>query len=192
MKTNIMAYTLLIIGFGCIVAAIFLFTNKKQSSPSLSKIAATPPPPADNKEKGNQFEHYVVRQLVQLQAEVKLLSKSSDYHQGGVSAEDNREPDLKLSFKGTPFAVECKWRASFKNNHLQWAENYQLKNYQNYAQKSGQKVFIALGVGGSPAAPKSFYLIPLYVLKYENVKMDYIRPWKMETTEAITAFLNKL
>jgi hypothetical protein len=71
-------------------------------------------------------------QLVAKQEEIKFVGKVSDYHKDGVSALENREPDLKFKFRNIPFAVECKWRKSFNNGSINWAKDYQVSNYKNY------------------------------------------------------------
>src|SRR5690606_33539509 len=105
-------------------------------------------------------------------------------------------PDFEFRFKGkriVEFAVECKWRKNFYNNGVEWAKDYQLKNYKTFEQQSKKKVFIVLGVGGEPSNPENVYIIPLksirnnrltqfqleYFRKY-NMNCFYFNPFKME------------
>lgn len=68
---------------------------------------------------------------------------------------------LKLAGKVYPLAVECKWRSEPSSQIVQFANPAQLKRYQEFEIKTGNPVFIALGIGGKPSAPNSLYIIPI-------------------------------
>ena len=64
-------------------------------------------------------------------------------------------PDMVFRYKSSKhcidFAVECKWRNGTTNGLVEWARDYQLDNYKNFASQRGMPVFIILGLGGSPS-----------------------------------------
>lgn len=176
-----MAVFLIILGVVCLVAGGVLFTKSSQkalaktTTQTNNAVAST-----TNKDKGNLFEDFVI-QYIATNKEIKLISKVSDYHKNGVSAIENKEPDLKFEYKSTKFAVECKWRKDFKNQKITWAKEYQISNYNDFAQKSQQKVFIAIGIGGMPNKPNQLYIVPLYRLTQTFAAEDYIKEFAVDT-----------
>lgn len=144
-----------------------------------------------NKQKGNEFEDYMI-QLLGKQPDVILFGKVSDYHKDGVSARENRDPDLRFKMRDVPFSVECKWRKSFYNEHLFWAANYQIQNYKNYQKVRGENVFVAIGVGGTPSLPAQLFIIPLDYLKTESIGEADIKKFEVRDRSRIQEFLKGL
>lgn len=135
----------------------------------------------DDSNKGEVFEKFVVDRFVKEYFEIKNW-RSDKYHNGRY-ATTNTYPDLEIilttKYKKVSFAVECKWRKEFFNGTIECAKEYQLKNYRAYALDQNQKVFIVLGVGGTPSNPASLYIIPLeemYTTTYtENQLKQFFR-----------------
>lgn len=61
----------------------------------------------------------------------------------------------------------------------------QLENYQKYQEENNQDVFVALGIGGNPEEPNNFYLIPLRDLSMYSVTPDFIKPYRLDTKQAL-------
>ena len=99
-----MAILFLLLGIVCLGLSIYFYTKKETPHLTTNEII---------KQKGDDFEDYII-QLLGKQDDIKFVGKVSDYHKDGVSALENLEPDLKFKFHNTAFAVECKWRNSFK------------------------------------------------------------------------------
>jgi hypothetical protein len=59
------------------------------------------------------------------------------------------------------FAVECKWREGFTNGKVEWAKDYQLKNYVEYQKSKSFPVFVIIGIGRSPDFPEHLFIISL-------------------------------
>ena len=114
-------------------------------------------------QKGTTFEKYIVEKFNQ--GYFKLIEWRSDKFHKGIYAASNKLPDLEYSFElfncKTPFAVECKWRAGFVNEKIEWAKLYQISNYKNYQKQKSIKVFVIIGVGGEASNPESLYAVPL-------------------------------
>lgn len=181
MNRNSMIAILLVVGLLCIGAAVYLYTQKP-------KIATYP---SENKEKGNQFEDYTIQTIVHSSSDIKLVGKNADYHSNGVSAIENTQPDLRLSYKDKPFAVECKWRAKTVAGSIVWAKDYQIKTYRRYAFEQNVMVFVAIGIGGTADAPNRFYLVPLYRLTKEFATTEYIEEFRIKEASDILRLLEK-
>jgi hypothetical protein len=127
--------------------------------PSGSKLQE----PLTDSEKGAEFEKYVVARFNQ--QFFKLINWRSDKFHNGVYALSNMDPDLHYRFQckstALEFAVECKWRKGFFDGEIFWAKDYQIANYFSYQQKRKIPVYIIIGVGGIPSAPREVFIIPL-------------------------------
>ena len=165
-----MALLFLLLGAICLGLS-FYFYSKKETVP-LS-------PDEISKQKGNDFEDYMI-QLLGKQEHVNFVGKNSDYHKDGVSALENSEPDLKFKFYNKAFAVECKWRKSFSTGSITWAKDYQVSNYKNYQSTKREKVFVAIGIGGEPKAPEKLFLVPLFRLTKEYMYEDFIKEYEIK------------
>ena len=125
-----------------------------------------------DKEKGDAFEKFVLS-LFDLESErFRIIDWRSDkITDDGHYAMSNHHPDIVLELKKSAgcyrFAVECKWRSDYQNGTIEWAKEYQIRNYQNFQQEMKMPVFIVIGVGGMPAAPKHMHVVALnQVAKY--------------------------
>jgi len=128
-----------------------------------------------DKEKGDLFEDYVIQYVAKATKSMDLRGKNADYHHKGVSGKENMEPDLKFSLNGIDFAIECKWRSRFINGKIDWAKGYQVNNYNKYQTEHKEPVFIAIGIGGEPDRPSSFYFLPLDRLTKTYATKGYIK-----------------
>lgn len=176
-----MGLLFLTIGIISLAISIYFFSKKEKSTTDLPPIS---------KQKGNEFEDYVI-QLLAKQKDVVFVGKVSDYHKNGVSALENKEPDLKFKYKNTAFAVECKWRSSFTNGAINWAKDYQINNYNSYQNTKQEKVFIAIGIGGKPNLPAKLFVVPLFRLTKMFANEEYIREFEILTEKEVIAILKK-
>ena len=96
---------------------------------------------------------------------------------GDICPENNRHPDFVFDYLGQKFAVECKWRERLSSN-LFPADK--LSIYQQFSAERSIPVFIALGLGGKPSAPKRLYIIPLpqipSILSSTKLIEEFLRP----------------
>jgi hypothetical protein len=119
----------------------------------------------ENKAKGDAFEKFVVKNFDTRY--FTLQEWRSDKYVDGIYPVSNHFPDLEVIFdfksKGIRqlFAIECKWRKNYFNNRIEWASDYQLKNYQDYADTIKIPVFVVIGVAGDPEMPMELFIVPL-------------------------------
>lgn len=135
-------------------------------------------PVSHNKAVGNDFENFVAN-LFSVRDTFKVL----EWNQGqtstdGVYAEQNKRPDFKIrqtldNGSKIYFWVECKYRSALFNNAITVKE-YQLIRYRIIQRTSHRKIFLAIGIGGSPSAPDRFALLPLDSVKSEDIHNDAI------------------
>jgi hypothetical protein len=192
MNINKMTIFFLIIGTICFgIAAFSHFTDIEKS------IEINEKPMEDilnqektNKDKGNAFEDYFF-DLLMKDDKMKLLSKTSDYYKNGRYAEDNSTPDFKFQYQETKFAVECKYRGQFVDGKINWAKTYQIKNYNNFEKENNQKVFVAIGIGGTSYAPEKIYFVPLFRLTQEFASESYINEFKVSNVNDVNIITTK-
>lgn len=119
--------------------------------------------------KGEAFEKYV-REILFPQSDYILVHKTHDYNSNnGDYIESSLKPDFLFRDKktGKQFYVEAKWRSGYYNreNKIEWCNEKQLKRYKAI-DKNDNKVFIVLGFGDKPTAPKEIVLFPLSACNY--------------------------
>ena len=116
-----------------------------------------------SKKKGDDFEKYVVDRFNEKY--YKLIDWRSDKIHNGKFAASNMHPDMVFYYKSKQqkarLAVECKWRAAFLNGKIEWAKDYQLRNYKQYQKEQGIPVFVIIGIGGQASEPETLYIVPL-------------------------------
>lgn len=170
----------------CLGTALWLYLSKPKKSND--KLISDQSSEELSKQKGNQFEEYVI-DLFLSQRGVKLQSRVSDYYKNGKYSEDNKSPDLKFSYNKKFFAIECKFRSAFQNEFINWAENYQIENYKKYEKDNNAPVFIAIGIGGDATKPETTYLIPLQKLRKPHIHQSQLEHYDLKD---INLFLNSI
>ena len=104
----------------------------------------------------------------------QILDWRSDKSHDGKYPLSNLYPDIEFAFRLNEleicFAVECKWRKNFYNNGFA-IKSKQVNRYFTYQKSLNEKVFIVLGVGGTPNDPSYLYVIPLSSL---NPDADFL------------------
>ncbi len=144
------------------------------------------------KEKGNLFEAYVVSKFDKKYFTLKEWA--GDKYTNGIYAETTIHPDLRYLFKlreiKIEFAVECKYRSDYYKNGINWAKEYQMKNYNKFEHEYKIPVFVVLGVGGNPDTPLNLYVIPLNDIKYPFLSIAFLEKYKKEKTANGNFFFN--
>lgn len=134
-----------------------------------------------NKEKGDQFERYIVSKLDQRY--IRCRSWASDKSYNGIFSLRDLNPDLFLDYRAKQdhkpfkFAIECKYRSSYFKGKISINE-YQLKRYKKFASIKRRKVFIAIGVGGAPFSPNEVFIVPLQDVKNNELKKSFLNQYK--------------
>ena len=76
-------------------------------------------------------------------------------------------------------AVECKYKEK-EYERIFWADENQIERYQDFSAKEKMPVFVIIGIGGRPKNPNRMFLIPLHLIKYHDVKMDYLQKFERD------------
>ena len=110
-------------------------------------------------EKGAAFEEYVITCFNN--EDYRLIEWRSDKYipnwGGPLSCQ---WPDLVMEHIPTKqrFAIECKFRSRLIEGLVKWARPEQIEHYRYYERTEKVPVYIAIGFGGTPESPKSFYM----------------------------------
>lgn len=114
-------------------------------------------------EAGLSFEKFVLEQFNP--RFFRLDNWSGDKFIAGRYTKTAMDPDIQITINTSEgrfsLAVECKWRSRKFGEYISFAEDKQLRGYQEFAKKTGKPTFIALGLGGKPSEPEEVYLIPV-------------------------------
>lgn len=134
-----------------------------------------------NKEKGNEFEKFIVGKLDKRY--FRCRSWSSDKSSNGRFSLRDLNPDLFLDYRAKQehkpfkFAIECKYRSSYYDEKISLDES-QLKRYKRYASIKRRKVYLAIGVGGNPYSPNEVFIVPLNEVKNNELKKSFLNQYK--------------
>ena len=140
----------------------------------------------DNKENGYIFEKFIVSKF---DTEFfTVVEWRGDKEHNGVYPLSGRNPDLEIifssnSFTNVKFAIECKWRRYYVENGIQWANDYQLRNYRKFQVQRKIHVYLIIGVGGNPSTPTDVYIIPLDCIKNTFLSRDQMEKFKRDIPE---------
>lgn len=196
-----MGYILIVIGVALLVWGIIIIQKPQNKDtevpqhlqPMQSETKPTPnqdkPQAAldDNKAKGDAFEKYVVQHFSRKY--FRLQEWRSDKYVDGIYAVSNHFPDLEVVFDfkaksiKQSFAIECKWRKNYYNNGIEWAKDYQVKNYQDYATKLNIPVFVVIGLGGTADKPQEVFIVPLAKMNSSTITKTELTIYKKENPE---------
>ena len=73
----------------------------------------------------------------------------------------------------------CKWRKRFDKGVIEWAHAYQIKNYLAYEKATKIKVFVVIGVGGTPDKPERMFIAPLQKVALEVFLTEFaLKPFE--------------
>lgn len=116
---------------------------------------------------GREFENYVIQRFKEKKKWFKVLDQRHDQlDPDGCPYPSNSNPDLEVEAiwwvnRKEKFAVECKFRSNWYNDSIEWCQAHNLENYRKFADERKMPVFVVLGVGGEPSAPKEMFCFKL-------------------------------
>lgn len=187
------SYTWLYICIAIILICVALFFYVKKKAKSLDKVEEpistkeekikkpiiNESPLSEfevNKQKGDEFEKYVVSKFSTRYFRSKAWRSDKTAH--GHFPESNKYPDLEFEFKHNDykamFAVECKYRSNYNGGYIELGDNYKLENYKRFEREKNMQVYIVVGVGGKPSEPEDLYLIALPHLNSNRIHKDQL------------------
>jgi hypothetical protein len=128
----------------------------------------------DSHKAGLDFERHVV-DLFGKDFKVRWL------REGATKDEVDLSPDLEVEYAGSGdvFGVECKYRASHYLGRLPWAKEYQLRKYGRY-REAGHRLFIVIGLGGTPERPDYMYCIPAWQATRTMLDADRLKRYRRD------------
>ena len=149
-----------------LVAAVSPQPNSEKVAPAPQPSTSDAKAPLSHKEKGDAFENYVLNLFDLTSGRFRLIDWRSDkMTANGHYALSNHHPDIVLELKDSRgyhrFAIECKWRSGLQHGKIEWAKEYQIRNYKEYQDRQNMPVFVVIGLGGSPAAPERLSVVEL-------------------------------
>lgn len=198
MKNNMtLGITLIIIGLASIIVGVVVLNKKENTSVTTpqEKISVEPiekekPKEPSDKEKGDDFEKFVVQKFSKKY--FKVSDWTSDKFVNGVYAESNSNPDFTMRFQwkdvDKSFGVECKYRSEYYKNGIECCTERQLANYKKYESDKNQKVFIIIGVGGVASDPVELFIIPLNKIASTFLGKDFLSRYKKENFKEANLF----
>jgi len=136
----------------------------------------------DSYEKGFLFEQFIVMLFNERHFHLQEWRQSKKVDD--ISTLINHgNPDLELIFSGSKkyrFAVECKWKAEFKDGKIEWASKSKIDRYTKFENEKRIPVFVAIGIGGEPSNPEKLFVTPLCNISnqsevYESALIPYSR-----------------
>lgn len=166
-------FVLLVVGLLTIPLAIKYFTKTGKIEEIASK---------------NDFEKFVLNLLPETKWQIIDWTKDlSHIIKRSVASDSNPDLIVKHIPTGKIIALECKYRSKFrelrKGPGITWAEEYKIKKYNEFQEKSNLSIYIIIGVGGKPQNPLQLYRVPLSKLKYQLVFEKYLEKFKRSPNE---------
>jgi len=128
-------------------------------------------------EAGHAFERHVIGLLGR---DFKLIKWMED----GTRAREEIDfsPDLVVEHRptGTIMGIECKFRSTLFEGNISWAKEYQPAKYRKFADATGHKTFVVIGVGGAPERPDYMYCLPLWQARHNRLKPDDLKRYRRD------------
>src|SRR3989344_455678 len=130
--------------------------------------------------KGSRFEGYV-EDLFRKNKEWKVERDNSYRKLWKGWVESYSDPDFVFTHRKTnkKIAVECKYKEK-EYDRVFWAYEDQIEHYQNFSTKEKMPVFAVIGIGGRPRNPRRLFLVPLHLIKYPDIKLDYLEKFERD------------
>ncbi|WP_424358527.1 hypothetical protein [Methanocella sp. MCL-LM] len=124
---------------------------------------------------GYEFERHVIALFGK---DFKVVTWAQDGLRSRQEIDFN--PDLIVEHlpSKTVFGVECKFRSKLFAGNIAWAKEYQPQKYQRYVARTGHRVFIVIGIGGTPSSPDYMYCIPLWQAKFNFLNPDVLKRYR--------------
>lgn len=103
----------------------------------------------------------------------------------GRWVESKLNPDFKIRYKpdGPTFWVECKYRSKLYNGMLRWSDYQQHERYKKFQRdRTDEKMYVLIGLGGQPENPEAIYLIPLDDIPSYNLEPSFCEGYRIPSS----------
>jgi hypothetical protein len=126
---------------------------------------------------GYAFERLVIGLLGK---DFRIMSWMGDGARG--REEIDFSPDLVVEHvpTGTTIGIECKYRSTLFGGNISWAKEYQPAKYRRFAEATGFRVFVVVGVGGTPERPQYMYCLPLWQAGHNRLKPADLKRYRRD------------
>jgi hypothetical protein len=126
---------------------------------------------------GYAFEKHVIRLLSR---DFRVIAWMQDGNR--AREEIDFSPDLVVEHvpSGTVIGIECKYRSTLFNGDISWAKEYQPDKYRRFAEQTGYRTFVVIGVGGTPEHPDYMYCLPLWQARHNRLKPDDLKRYRRD------------
>jgi hypothetical protein len=128
-------------------------------------------------EAGYAFEKHIISLLSR---DFRVIAWMGD---GARTREEiDRNPDLIVEHvpSGTVIGIECKFRSTLFGGNISWAKEYQPSKYRRFAEQTGHKMFVVIGVGGTPERPDYMYSLPLWQAGRNRLDPDDLKRYRRD------------
>jgi len=134
-------------------------------------------------EAGYAFEKHVMDLLSR---EFRVIGWMGDGQR--AREEIDFSPDLVVEHipTGTVIGIECKFRSTLFEGNISWAKEYQPAKYRKFAEHTGHKTFVVIGVGGIPERPDYMYCLPLWQARHNRLKPDDLKRYRRDPRRKFT------
>jgi hypothetical protein len=192
-NTMTVGIILTILGICTSILGISIIFKNRQIQPEIK--VAEPftqqlPDTKSEKEKGDDFEKYVVQKFSK--SYFSVLEWTGDKFVNGTYAQSNRHPDFTLKFKmkdvDVDFSVECKYRSEYYKNGVEWCSDKQMEFYKSFAEAKKRPVFVVIGLGGKPDSPEELFIVPLSEMKNTFVHKSFLLAYKKDNFKESNLF----
>ncbi|MHB8104444.1 MAG: hypothetical protein ACYDG5_02775 [Dehalococcoidales bacterium] len=135
--------------------------------------------------KSDDFGHFIRKRLFPVNKYDLLLNTlgvatSADYITGG-----SRTPYFKFKsrYSGREFYIDAKYLLESSDTSVEWCQPYELKKYQKM--DSTTPVYILIGSGPQPAAPRHVFMFPVKSIRFNRVLHSYIEKYQISVNRSI-------
>lgn len=171
---------------GVLLAALGLWLWLPAAAPAVAEdpMASSTWRTASPERKRQAFEQWVAERFARPVFKV-LRGHNDDRGPLSTTISALHDPDMLLAFQTSSekdlLAVDCMWRPRFDRRTVVVAGADLMEHYRLYAEKNACKVFIALGIGGTPAGPADVYILPVDRIASGTMDMGLLVPFKQRS-----------
>ena len=139
----------------------------------------------ESKQKGNAFEKYIESIILSNNQFTCVDHRRYEKVTSGKLPESSKYPDYdfarKEGNKKIMFSIECVVRKNFFKGNIDWAKDYQIKNWNNFQKQKGWPVFVIIGIVGNGTydQPEDVFMLPLERAQEPQLSKSYLANYKL-------------
>ena len=128
-------------------------------------------------EDDKSFENFIIDKFDFSRKEYKLLERNDE--------EEKSQTNLLIGISGIKIyqlslGIECEWRKEISSKGFFWARESEMQHIIRYAESKNAKIYLILGVGGTPTAPKSLYIVPIKYHADRTISAKYLTEFEVK------------